>query len=334
MPRTIHAAPSAPTRLRQRHLRTQDVDEQAALLEGWNQNYAQLSAGGFEGRIDEAWTEDVHLFVETTGQRLLQSGALPPDRVALGLPLAPVDGPAVFCGTDQWSGRVAVFSGAAGFEFLTPQGLQMAGLVVDTQALLALAVDEDREELDRRCHRPGLLACGAEAAAELSGFLRSATARAIRDGGLFAHPRVLAAWRQAVLSNVLGVFLSGELPGQSPAAVAAARRWQLVAQARERVLASPGEPVTVAQLCTDLGVSRRGLQASFQSVLGQSPAQFLRAVRLAGARRALRSGASVTEAAVLWGFWHFGHFAKDYRQMFGELPSQTLRQAGRTTALH
>ena len=24
------------------------------------------------------------------------------------------------------------------------------------------------------------------------------------------------------------------------------------------------------------------------------------------------------------GFWHMGQFAKDYRQMFGELPSDTL----------
>jgi AraC family ethanolamine operon transcriptional activator len=26
-----------------------------------------------------------------------------------------------------------------------------------------------------------------------------------------------------------------------------------------------------------------------------------------------------------WGFWNASHFAKDYRDMFGELPSKTLR---------
>jgi AraC family transcriptional regulator, ethanolamine operon transcriptional activator len=25
-----------------------------------------------------------------------------------------------------------------------------------------------------------------------------------------------------------------------------------------------------------------------------------------------------------WGFWHMGHFARDYRAMFGESPSRTL----------
>jgi AraC family transcriptional regulator, ethanolamine operon transcriptional activator len=32
----------------------------------------------------------------------------------------------------------------------------------------------------------------------------------------------------------------------------------------------------------------------------------------------------VIDVATEWGFWHMGHFAHDYRVMFGEAPSQTL----------
>jgi AraC-like DNA-binding protein len=33
----------------------------------------------------------------------------------------------------------------------------------------------------------------------------------------------------------------------------------------------------------------------------------------------------VNEIAARWGFDHAGNFAADYRRLFGELPSQTLR---------
>ena len=43
-------------------------------------------------------------------------------------------------------------------------------------------------------------------------------------------------------------------------------------------------------------------------------------------RRALGEAQSVTEAATRFGFWHFGHFATEYRALFGELPSETFRR--------
>ena len=36
------------------------------------------------------------------------------------------------------------------------------------------------------------------------------------------------------------------------------------------------------------------------------------------------AGAGVAEVASRWGFWHMGQLAADYRQLFGELPSETL----------
>jgi transcriptional regulator GlxA family with amidase domain len=42
-----------------------------------------------------------------------------------------------------------------------------------------------------------------------------------------------------------------------------------------------------------------------------------------------RSSAAVTTAASRWGFVHLGRFAQQYRQLFGEPPSQTLRASSR-----
>lgn len=87
------------------------------------------------------------------------------------------------------------------------------------------------------------------------------------------------------------------------------------------------EPITVADLCLELGVSRRTLQYSLQEVLGINPVRFLRALRLNGVRRDLKAATyredSIQDVAARWGFWHLGHFVTDYKEMFGELPSET-----------
>jgi len=55
----------------------------------------------------------------------------------------------------------------------------------------------------------------------------------------------------------------------------------------------------------------------------------LRTIRLNGARRDLRNAASchatVQDIAAAWGFWHLSQFASDYKDLFGELPSASLR---------
>jgi len=46
-------------------------------------------------------------------------------------------------------------------------------------------------------------------------------------------------------------------------------------------------------------------------------------------RRALKAAnpsvATVTQVASEFGVWELGRFARDYRNLFGELPSETLR---------
>jgi AraC family ethanolamine operon transcriptional activator len=86
----------------------------------------------------------------------------------------------------------------------------------------------------------------------------------------------------------------------------------------------------VAELCAELGVSRRTLQTAFHETWGMGPLAWLRLLRLNAVRRALKSAPSVTAAATQLGFFHFGRFSHDYEALFGELPSQTFRQvAGR-----
>jgi transcriptional regulator GlxA family with amidase domain len=90
----------------------------------------------------------------------------------------------------------------------------------------------------------------------------------------------------------------------------------------------------VIELCQQLHVSRRTVQNSFRNVAETTPLHYLRSLRLNGVRRELMSTApakvSIGDAAARWGFFHLSHFAADYQELFGELPSQTRRVAAVT----
>ena len=60
-----------------------------------------------------------------------------------------------------------------------------------------------------------------------------------------------------------------------------------------------------------------------------NPIAYLRVVCLNHVYREFRLGDSVTSAATQWGFRHLSSFARDYRAMFGELPSAIAKRYAR-----
>lgn len=89
------------------------------------------------------------------------------------------------------------------------------------------------------------------------------------------------------------------------------------------------EPITMGQLCQIAGVSDRCLQKTFLHRRGLSPMRFVLERRLVAAHHGLvhrseNSATNITRIAFELGFTHLGRFAQVYRQVIGELPSETL----------
>jgi len=107
------------------------------------------------------------------------------------------------------------------------------------------------------------------------------------------------------------------------------RRAKLIAQAEKKMLTYLGKPLTLKQLAEDLESSSSALSYGFQDLFGMSPMRYLKVRRLNALRQRLKASypeeSTITMLASQFGFWSAGHFAKDYRAMFGELPSQTLQ---------
>jgi AraC-like DNA-binding protein len=86
--------------------------------------------------------------------------------------------------------------------------------------------------------------------------------------------------------------------------------------------------LSLPNLCSELGVSRRSLERAFRHQLHVSPCRYLRTFRLYAAWRDLvRGSGTVTTIATSHGFFELGRFSQQYKSLFGEQPSQTLVRA-------
>ena len=87
-------------------------------------------------------------------------------------------------------------------------------------------------------------------------------------------------------------------------------------------------PPSIADLCKAASVGATTLHVCFNEVYGVPPIAYLQAKRITQARCAILSAgstpASIKDVALSLGFTHSGRFAKQYRSLFGEFPSETL----------
>lgn len=310
-----------------------DVDEHASHISAWEQEYDQISSGSFSGQVRELLLAGagVQLFHEYTLPATSQRCTPWPGSVWMGFADMHSHQPLHFCGGEQAGSTGAMrtllcASASAGFTLRTPPHFGIYGVVMDVQWLQAqkawLGLDpgsvlsepspcvaflEPDQHMALCCLMEQLLALGQRLQAQAAGS---------------------GAWRlvltQALLPQLLALLCSAT-PQQQ--AQAAQRRLALVMAARDMVCSSAYQALGVDALCQQLHVTRRTLHNHFQSTLGQSPADFLKAVRLNACRRALRDAQgpqTVQDIAARWGFYHMGHFSQDYKRLFGSLPSETL----------
>jgi AraC-like DNA-binding protein len=96
-----------------------------------------------------------------------------------------------------------------------------------------------------------------------------------------------------------------------------------IAKATERLKANFSEPMKIAELAKDAGMSMTMLHVHFKEVTGTTPLQFQKDLRLTEARRHIINGQKAAEAAFAVGYESPSQFSRDYRRKFGYSPSET-----------
>ncbi|MDQ0419731.1 AraC family ethanolamine operon transcriptional activator [Peteryoungia aggregata LMG 23059] len=302
-----------------------DIDRQAAELSGYDQSYRQMSKGRFSGRFSSLVLpghEGVH--IERVNQVIEQTAAVPRGQIA-----------ALFLLSGQALCRLGSLDFAMGDMALFGEGaeIQFRNALDTVVCVVSLSVDRlvgRWPEGDQRLGQGGSLMV-RQGRSPIPGIVATA-ARTMEDG------RQRGDLKAAPLIDRLGLrledevqkLLSGEPPNkQDPAGAPPHRR--VFAQAMRIVETNLDRDLPVSRLASDVGVSRRALEYAFHEAVGLGPAHYIQRRRLNAVRQALSGEGPVTigDVTARFGIWHLSRFASQYRDLFGELPSETLRRTHR-----
>ena len=285
---------------------------------GFELDVAQLSQGALCGVFRLGGTQQLPVFSIQTNQELLVHGNRRPG--VLPLCLNTTDQQPVVRGEEIKPGSLHGFH--AGFSdafFQLPAGAHIQAALVSQTRFEQLATatgDHQTLEVIHRANSANLLPQRYE---EISSLIQAQLMGAGQDD------LVEVAALEALSPHQLQGTASGEL------GVGTGLMKDLVAWGFENT----GQAITLNDLCATIFASRSAIVHHSRRTFGTGPMALLKQIRLNQVQHALSSpevqqtigGNTVHEIACHYGFQSRNHFARDYRNQFGESPSATLQRA-------
>ena len=302
-----------------------DATEQAALQTWLPIDYRQLTAGRYVGRFREISVGNQRLVGEFQAQTVLKRGVMAEGTCTVSFARTPdVDG--IFSEYPMTASAVYFCPAGTEFDVKLSGNSETVYFSFDQARFLADAMVLDEAYWSARA--PQFFA--AHRTGELAAFADTLLHR-LKQSSAPPPPDQLA---RMMMANALAAFdRSTAESGVAARSINLRRRaLQVVRRARDYIdhALDNHEFPTVVDVCRHTGVSQRSLQYCFLEMIELTPVAYLRLARLHRVRAALRDPDAamlkVGDVAARWGFWHLSKFAADYQRLFGELPSETLRQ--------
>jgi AraC family ethanolamine operon transcriptional activator len=312
------------------HYKLSDVLEHAASLPMWSQDYTQLDKGQFSGSITSVASQGMQIFREAMNRSVDELASAPPNSYVIGLPTI-VEGDALWSGNKLSKNSLITLDRNDELLFRTSHSSEITCAVISDERLEEYA--ERVEKIDLRplmtkVNPVEVLPPAIQSQLLAILFIGSEHMVKNSDEGV-NHPH---SWRQFEDSvfNICVQALMAASSNNSRHHEYRVHRY-IVKSVRELTLAQYCDPLTIGDICIKLNISRRSLNHAFQQVLGITPVAYMRNIRLHKIRAELQYKPeqinNIACVASHWGFWHMSLFARYYRELFGECPSETLERA-------
>jgi AraC family ethanolamine operon transcriptional activator len=297
-------------------------------IPGWDIHCVQIGRGQLGGRSVDHHLPDIQLlFEEYRNVATNHFGCGPLGTISFGIAIS-MQGDGLLNGV-PWSNGLSAFDTKRELDSIV-MPTELISIVVDRPMLAEYLWHTEHADIEHWLAEGPAVTNDAPLAQRLSRQLRHLLDCSDGLPDVIDSPGVAHRLQQSVM-DLLGpnivdhLHVKGSTRTEAPYV-------DVVRRARDYLSAHQDDPPSIGELCKFLGVSRRWLQLSFNEVLQVAPLAYLRAMRLDGARRLLSGGSAETQvkdAVESFGFWHLSRFSRDYREHFGELPSETLRRSKR-----
>jgi AraC-like DNA-binding protein len=288
-----------------------DVDEVNIALPGIELEFSRTDRGTGSTYFRSWIHSNVSIHHATVGFSMMGQGVIGNSTLAMVTPLRVAALPTRWEGDEAKEGEFNIYGPGADHHALDGAGWELSILCADSRALEAMAETLGRELGDwdgRRIKRhgpPTTMIDGGFAELDSGG-----------DG-----PEVL---RQVLDAVSVTSGYDSSLRGVPSS--------EIVGRVNEYLAASGSWFPPMVDLCNAAAVSERRLRSAFIDCYDMPPTRYLRSRALSAVHKMLRrpssEGGSVTSIAYAHGFRHLSDFARYYQQVYGALPSETLRSNG------
>jgi AraC family ethanolamine operon transcriptional activator len=308
-------------------LRSHSVEDVNHLLRlsHWQPSLLQLEPGLLDTQYLVVQSGGIQFARVTVNLAMMHRSRSPNRTITFGLPLES-DPQYTWCGHALKSQQILVYHANQDANLSGKTSKDLAVISLDLDDFINCGLPEDQALFDRVfAKKTQVLSTNQMSFLRVKNYLLNLFAMAQNQPGNVTHPTMQTIIHNDFLPLLLECLSTSEAIPES----ISTKHYQLVKQAESHMLSYVDQPLTLQDLCTALDAKSRTLQMAFLEVYGISPMAYLKVQRLHGARQALKTAnpktATILGIATRWGFWHMGYFSQDYKKLFGETPSQTLK---------
>lgn len=308
-----------------------NIEEQAAFLNGYDQKYQQISAGIFQGQFHNTLLDDdLNVYVECFNQTLDQWGATPPDRHAFMFFMDSSN--TAHFGTQEFLGNdILYLPPGHSSDWRCPPNTTNCVIDISRQFFdKTIQGNFTSDQVIRKTFNEKKLIRDKDYTTLLRHTVKfifkryeQQSIRTILDGAKVGV-------KKSLCELLVGMLANQEPPSTCLSTDVPSKNANLANKIQNFIKGKKGVDIHPSQIVQNFGISRRHLEIVFKNNYGISPSKYIQIVKLNEFRSALMAeknfDKNIGDIAADFEFWHLSRLAQSYKLHFGELPSETRKK--------